>query len=132
MVKENEVDRSEGLAVMTESRIIEGGRNPKIAGTRITVYTIWEHLQDGARPDEIAFWLGLSGEQVSAAIRYIEAHEDEVRSGYATILDRIRRGNPPEVSERIQSARERLETMVRDRRRANGREVAHEGHPGGQ
>ncbi len=117
---------------MTETRIIEVDRNPKIAGTRITVYTIWEHLQDGARPDEIAFWLGLTGEQVSAAIRYIEEHEDKVRSEYVTILDRIHRGNPPELSERIESARERLERMVRDRCRANGREGAHEGHPGRQ
>ncbi len=54
---------------MLEARIIDAGRNPRIAGTRITVYTILEYLQEGWRPDDIAFWLHLTRDQVEAATR---------------------------------------------------------------
>jgi uncharacterized protein (DUF433 family) len=40
---------------MNEAKIIVAGRNPRIAGTRITVYTILEFVQGGWRPDDIAF-----------------------------------------------------------------------------
>jgi uncharacterized protein (DUF433 family) len=118
--------------IKTEAKIIGSGRNPKIAGTRITVYTIWEYVQDGWHPDDIAFWLKLTKDQVEAAIRYNEEHEDEVRAEYATIMERINRGNPPELKEKLDAAHERLQAMVRERRQGNGREGASEGHPGGQ
>ena len=34
---------------MNEAEIIGAGRNPRIAGTRITVFTILEYIQDGWR-----------------------------------------------------------------------------------
>jgi uncharacterized protein (DUF433 family) len=117
---------------MTEATIIEAGRNPRIAGTRITVYTIWEYIQEGWRPDDIAFWLRLTRDQVEAAIRYIEEHEDEVRAEYTTIMERINRGNPPELKAKLDAAHERLQAMIRERRRPNGQEDPDEGHPGGQ
>jgi uncharacterized protein (DUF433 family) len=39
---------------MLEAKIIDAGRNPRIAGTRITVYTILEYVQEGWRPSEKA------------------------------------------------------------------------------
>jgi uncharacterized protein (DUF433 family) len=54
---------------MLEAMIIERGRGPKIAGSRITVYTILECQQDGWCPDLIAFWYHLRDDQVDAAIR---------------------------------------------------------------
>ncbi|MFI5459575.1 MAG: DUF433 domain-containing protein [Isosphaerales bacterium] len=117
---------------MNEANIIKVGRNPRIAGTRITVYTILEYLQDGWHRDEIAVFFGLSSRQVEAAIRYIEEHKEEVMVEYDKIMARIARGNPPELQAKLDavhgSARARLEEL----RRSKSREAADEGHSGGQ
>ena len=86
---------------MKEAKIIDVGRNPRIAGTRITVYTILEFVQGGWRPDDIAFWFGLAKDQVGAAIRYIEEHKEEVTAEYEKIMERINRGNPPELQAKL-------------------------------
>ncbi len=117
---------------MNEAMIVEAGRNPRIAGTRITIYTILEYVQEGWRPEDIAFGLRLTREQVEAATRYIEEHRDEVMAEYAKIRERIDRGNPPELQAKLDAAHERLQAMVRDRQRSNGQEVHHAGHPRGQ
>jgi uncharacterized protein (DUF433 family) len=117
---------------MNEAKIVAVDRNPRIAGTRITVYTIWEYVQEGWRPDDIAFWLDLRRDQVDAAIRYIEEHKEEVMAEYEKIMERINRGNPPELQAKLDAAHERLQAMLRERRRAKGQENHHEGHSGGQ
>ena len=117
---------------MLEAKIIDRGRGPEIAGTRITVYTILECLQEGWRPDLIAFWYHLGEDQVDAAIRYIEEHKEEVTADYQKIMERINRGNPPELQAKLDAAHERLQAMVRERRRSQVQEVHHEGHSGGQ
>jgi uncharacterized protein (DUF433 family) len=120
------------VKTMNDVNIIEAGVNPRIAGTRITVYTILEYVQQGWRPDDIAFWLDLTTDQVEAATRYIEEHRDEVMAEYARIRERIDRGNPPELEAKLDAANERLQAMVRDRRRSNGQEGHDAGHSGGQ
>jgi uncharacterized protein (DUF433 family) len=117
---------------MTAAEIINDGRNPRIAGTRITIYTIWEYVRDGWRRDDIAFWLRLNKDQVEAAIRYIDQHKDEVLAEYEKIMERINRGNPPELQSKLDAGHERFQEMVRERRRLKGQEISHEGHPGGQ
>jgi uncharacterized protein (DUF433 family) len=117
---------------MDEILIINAGRNPRIAGTRITVYTILEYVRDGWRSTDIAYWLKLRKDQVEAAIRYIEEHKDEVMAEYEKIMERINRGNPPELQAKLDAGHERFQEMVRQRRRAKGQEVQHEGHSGGQ
>jgi uncharacterized protein (DUF433 family) len=117
---------------MNEAKIIDVDRNPRIAGTRITVYTILEFVQGGWRPDDIAFWLDLRRDQVDAATRYIEEHKDEVTAEYAKIMERINRGNPPELQAKLDAGHERFQAMVRERRRLKGQEIHHEGHSGGQ
>ena len=117
--------------IMNDAKIIEPGRNPRIAGTRITVYTILEYVQEGWRPDDIAFALRLTRAQVEEASRYIEEHRDEVMAEHAKIKERIDRGNPPELQAKLDAAHERLQAMVRDRRR-KGQEAHLAGHSGGQ
>jgi uncharacterized protein (DUF433 family) len=117
---------------MNEAKIIEAGRNPRIAGTRITVYTVLEYVQDGWRTDDIAFCLRLARDQIEAAVRYIEEHRAEVTAEHAKIMERINRGNPPELQAKLDAGHERFQAMVRDRRRARDQGGGHEGHSLGQ
>jgi len=117
---------------MSEAKIIKFGRNPRIAGTRITVYAILEYVQEGWRREDIAFWLNLTRNQVDAAIHYIGEHKEEVMAEYDEIMARIARGNPPELQSKLDavhgSARARLEEL----RRSKSLESKDEGHSGGQ
>ncbi len=99
---------------MIEAKIIEAGRNPRIAGTRISVYAIVDYLEDDWRPDDIAFWLDLSREQVDAAIRYIDEHKEQVMAEYQKIMERINRGNPPELQAKLDAGHERFQAMIRE------------------
>jgi uncharacterized protein (DUF433 family) len=109
---------------MLEPKIIKTGRGPEIAGTRITVYNVLPYHQTGWHRDLIADTLELSSQQVEAAIRYIEEHRDEVLAAYEKNLERIRRGNPPELQAKLDAGHERFLAMVRELREANPRFVA--------
>jgi uncharacterized protein (DUF433 family) len=100
--------------------IIERGRGPEIAGTRITVYDILDYTIENWHPNSIALLFNLSTEQVLAAIRYIEAHKDEVMADYQIILDRCARGNPPELQARIDANHAKFMKMMEERWKAKG------------
>ena len=51
---------------MPEAKIIDRGRGPEIAGTRITVYDVLDYHELGWHRDMIADTLELSSEQVEA------------------------------------------------------------------
>jgi uncharacterized protein (DUF433 family) len=116
---------------MLEAKIIKTGRGPEIAGTRITVYDVIEYYETGWHRDMIAAILSLSSHQVETAIRYIEEHRDEVMASYEKNMERIRRGNPPELQAKLDAGHERFLTMVRERREAKKREEPDAGHSGG-
>ena len=105
---------------MFEAKITDRGRGPEIAGTRITVYAILEYVQENWRRDDVAFWLGLTKDQVDVAIRYIEDHRAEVISQYEKIMERINRGNPPELQAKLDAvhgtARAKLVELRRSRK----------------
>ncbi len=105
---------------MKPSRVIERGDGPRIEGTRITVYTIFEYLRAGHSRDYIAATLFLSSAQVQAAIDYINEHEAEVSAVFEEIMERIRKGNPPEVLARLETGRKKREEL-RARFEAEGR-----------
>src|SRR5438067_13920598 len=84
-----------------DTRIIDRGRGPEIAGTRITVYDVWDYARVGHHHTYIAVHLGLSSAQVLEALDYIEKHKEEVLTDYQEIMDRIARGHPPEVQAKI-------------------------------
>src|SRR6185436_1501557 len=119
--------------------IIDRGRGPEIAGTRITVYDIWDYARVGHHHTYIAVMLGLSSAQVNAALAFIEAHKEEVLADYQTIMDRIARGHPPEVQAKVDAIHAKYEKLWEERRRKaaelaarNGDERDHGGqrHPG--
>jgi uncharacterized protein (DUF433 family) len=119
---------------VVEAKIVKSGRGPEIAGTRITVYDVIEYYKAGRHRDIIAAILSLSSDQVEAAIRYIEEHRDEVMASYEKNMERIRRGNPPELQAKLDAGHERFLNMVREHRersRANGPEGHDAGHFGG-
>jgi uncharacterized protein (DUF433 family) len=113
---------------MLEAKIIERGRGPEIAGTRITVYDVLDYHKSGTHRDVIAGILSLSSRQVEVAIRYIEEHRDEVMADYAEMLARDARGNPPELQAKLDGAHERLQARLRELREAKSREARDAGH----
>ena len=117
---------------MIEAKIIDRGRGPEIAGTRITVYDVLDYHKTGWHRDLIADTLDLSSRQVEAAIRYIEEHRDEVMAEYEKILARHARGNSPELQAKLDAGHERFLAMVRERREAKDQEARDAGHSGGQ
>jgi uncharacterized protein (DUF433 family) len=88
---------------MLEAKVIKTGRAPEIAGTRLTVYDVIEYYKAGQHRDMIAAILRLSSDQVEAAVRYIEENREEVMASYEKNMDRIRRGNPPELQAQLDS-----------------------------
>jgi uncharacterized protein (DUF433 family) len=91
--------------------IIDRGRGPEIAGTRITVYDVWDYARVGHHHTTIAATLGLSSIQVAAALKYIEKHKDEVLADYQQILERMARGNAPEVEAKLQQSQAKLQAL---------------------
>ena len=77
------------------AKIIDRGRGPEIAGTRITVYDVVDYLQEGWRYDQIAGLFRLPPEDIQAALQYIEDHKDEVMTAYRQILTRHRNVHYP-------------------------------------
>ena len=116
---------------MLEAKIIDRGRGPEIAGTRITVYDVLDYHKGGMHRDLIADTLELSSQQVEVAIRYIEEHRDEVMADYAEMLARDARGNPPELRAKLDGAHERLQAKLREIREAKNGEAQDARHSGG-
>lgn len=69
-----------------QSAIIRTERGLTIAGTRITVYDVMDHLAAGWTPKLIRNWLPLTEEQLNAALSYIDANRTKVEAEYQTVL----------------------------------------------
>jgi uncharacterized protein (DUF433 family) len=104
---------SETETIMPPAEIHDRGRGPEIKGTRITVYDILEYLIGAWSKDRIAELYRLSVEQVQAAIDYISEHDLEVLRDYVQILERIRRGNPPELQAKLDARHEQFQELKR-------------------
>src|SRR5262249_27095476 len=115
------VSRNLRAGAMIEAKIIDRGRGPEIAGSRITVFDVLDYLQEGWHPVESALNFRLSTRQVDAAVNYISEHRDEVMAEYQQILERCARGNPPELQAKLDAGHERFLAMVRERRQAKTR-----------
>jgi uncharacterized protein (DUF433 family) len=103
-----------------ETMIINRGRGPEIAGTRITVYDVMDYLKEGWHHTAIAATLRISSAQVLAVIQYVKDHRDEVEANYQKILDRCAKGNPPEIQARLDEIHAKYQNL-----RANGRSFSH-------
>ena len=96
-------------------QIVNYGRGPQIAGSRITVYDVMDYLND---PDwnreSIALLFRLSSQDIQAAIDYIEAHREEVQAEYQRIIDRHRNYKySPEVQAKVDASRGRAQEMLK-------------------
>jgi uncharacterized protein (DUF433 family) len=72
----------------SDAVIIDRGRGPEIAGTRITVYDVMDYLKNGWHRERIAALFRLSSRDVQAAIDYIRQHHEEVEAAYQRIIER--------------------------------------------
>ena len=95
--------------------IIDRGRGPEIAGTRITVYDILDYYGQNWHHTTIAAHFGISSAEVLTAIAYIEAHKAEVMAEYQVILDRCARGNPPELQAKLDAIHAKYEPLWADK-----------------
>jgi uncharacterized protein (DUF433 family) len=71
---------------MTTNIIEQKDNIPWIAGTRISLYDVMDFAIDGYPAKFIANMLGLSVEQVQAALKYIDIHQSEVGVQYQVFL----------------------------------------------
>lgn len=99
--------------------IINRGRGPEFKGTRITVFDVFHYQMDATWTDEeIALTLRLSLEQVRAAISYIKDHKTEVEETHRKIEDRIARGNPHQIGEKLAGSRAKRDRLIQQIRHA--------------
>jgi uncharacterized protein (DUF433 family) len=97
--------------------IIDRGRGPEIAGSRITVYDVLAETSVGTTPEEMAGWWQLDVEQIHLALRYIEEHKEEVERDWAAIKARHARGNPPEIQAKLDAIHAKHAPMWEELRR---------------
>ena len=114
-----------------EAKIIDRGRGPEIAGTRITVYDVLDYLQEGWGAPQIAGLFRLSLDDIQAAIQYIEGHKDEVMVMYQKILDRHRNHQYPlDVQEKLARSREKFKAKLAEIRARQEAESSHASNHG--
>jgi len=70
----------------TSNIVVRTGRGLTIAGTRITLYTIMDHLKDEWPPHLIQDWFNLTDQQIQGVLNYIETHQEEVEAEYKQVL----------------------------------------------
>src|SRR3954471_401409 len=99
------------------AEIIDRGRGPEIAGTRITVYDIMDYYTEGWGVGSIATWLRLSTIEVQAAIDYIEAHKEAVQAEYQRMLERDAKGNPPEILAKLEQSHRKLQALLAEQKK---------------
>jgi uncharacterized protein (DUF433 family) len=116
-----------------EAVIINRGRGPEIAGTRITVYDVLDYLGQGWHQTQIAALFRVSSEQIRAAADYIGEHRAEVLANYQRILDRHRNFQyPRDVEEKLAQCRMELESRKAALQKVREEEVVHAHDQGGQ
>jgi uncharacterized protein (DUF433 family) len=120
----------EGGNAMQPIAVINRGRGPELAGTRITIYNVLPYFEDGWTDSAIAEVHNLSCDQVVALRNYFEQHREEVLVENAKIVERIAQGNPPEVEARRAKSHAKLQTLRQELQRKRRQGVNGEGHRG--
>lgn len=98
---------------MIPLEIHDRGRGPELKGTRLTVYDIIPYREAGRGAATIADALkpgypDLTPAHIELLFRYIDDHHDEVMAVHREIEERVARGNPPEVREKLKQSRAKL------------------------
>ncbi len=113
------------LSTTVENTIVNRGRGPEIAGTRITVFDVMDYLKHRWHRDRIAALFRLSSRDVQAAIDYIETHREEVEAEYQRILERHRSYQyPPDVKAKVERSREAANRRLAEIRKRRSGEVS--------
>ncbi|MBO0697406.1 MAG: DUF433 domain-containing protein [Zavarzinella sp.] len=84
--------------------IIDRGRGPEIAGSRITVYDVLASTRAGRLVEDLAREWRLTVEQIECALTYIDEHRDAVERAWVEIQARNERRRA-ESEERVKQAR---------------------------
>jgi uncharacterized protein (DUF433 family) len=114
------------------AKIIDRGRGPEIAGTRITVYDVVDYLQEGWHCDQIAGLFRLPPEDIQAALQYVEDHKEDVMTAYRQILARHRNAQyPAAVQAKIAQNRRKLQAKRAELQARQRAEDTHAGDHGG-
>jgi uncharacterized protein (DUF433 family) len=113
------------------TQIINRGRGPEIAGTRITVYDVVDYLQEGWRYDQIAGLFRLPPDDIQAAIQYIEDHKEAVMTAYRQILARHHNVQySPEVQAKLAQNRQKLQAKLAEIQARQPAESSHDSDHG--
>ena len=113
------------------AEIHDRGRGPEIKGTRITVYDVLDYTTAGWQPETIAALFKLTVDEVQVAIAYIREHQEEVRTDYEKILERHRKGNPPEIEAKLQDSHAKVLALLKGKSN-HLPENTHEGNSAGR
>jgi uncharacterized protein (DUF433 family) len=70
----------------TPNGVVRTSRGLTIAGTRITLYTIMDHLKGEWPPHLIQAWFGLTDQQMQDVLAYITTHQKAVEAEYQQVL----------------------------------------------
>jgi uncharacterized protein (DUF433 family) len=107
---------------MTEPKIVNRGRGPEIAGTRITVYDVMDYRKLGWHRDRIAVLFRLGSADIQAAFDYMDAHQEEVEVRYAKMLARAENPEyPADVKEKLEATKGVARRKTAEIRRGAGR-----------
>ncbi len=68
-----------------QDTIVRTERGLVIAGTRITLYAVFDYLKADWPPELIKHWLNLTDDQIADALDYIQVHQAEVEKEYELI-----------------------------------------------
>jgi uncharacterized protein (DUF433 family) len=75
------------MIAKSETGVIQRtSRGLSVAGTRLTLYTILDHLKAGWTPKLIRQWFHLSEEQMEGILHYVESHQADVEKEYAQVI----------------------------------------------
>jgi uncharacterized protein (DUF433 family) len=112
-------------------QIVDRGRGPEIAGTRITVYDVLDHILEGWHHARIAAFFGIGSRQVEAAVEHIRENKIQVLTEYLQMLEREARGNPPELQAKLATSHGKARALAKRLRQRNLQEQTHARSSGG-
>ena len=73
-------------AVDQQTTVVRTSRGLSIAGTRITLYSIMDHVTAGLSREYIRDIFRLTDEQIDDVLRYIDEHRAQVEGEYQEVL----------------------------------------------
>jgi hypothetical protein len=102
---------------MQSIAIIDRGRGPELAGTRITVFDLIDYFESGWHDATIAANLRLSSDQVAAMRQHFDAHREPLMEEHRRNLEMVARGNTPEAQQKLARAHEKLQLLLAEKRK---------------